>query len=228
MTKKTFWDEPYQHTHDTTVTSVVGDDVTLDSTIFFAMSGGQESDHGTIGDSRVVAARKEGLEIIYTLASDHGLTVGQHVRIEIDWARRNRLMRLHFAAELVLELLVRELACVDKVGAHIAPHKARVDFAWSCNIAPLLPRISTAANSIIASDLEIRTGFDDRVAERRFWEVQGFARVPCGGTHVRRTSEVGAIRLRRENIGRGKERVEIFLEDVGERGFHTATSRAQT
>ncbi|HOG04600.1 MAG TPA: alanyl-tRNA editing protein, partial [Accumulibacter sp.] len=39
-----------------------------------------------------------------------------------------------------------------------------------------------------------------------------FARVPCGGTHVRRTGEIGSIRLKRNNIGRGKERVEILLD----------------
>jgi alanyl-tRNA synthetase len=35
--------------------------------------------------------------------------------------------------------------------------------------------------------------------------------VPCGGTHVRSTAEVGQIRLKRNNIGKGKERVDIFL-----------------
>ncbi|HLT78007.1 MAG TPA: hypothetical protein VKZ87_11510 [Ferrovibrio sp.] len=41
--------------------------------------------------------------------------------------------------------------------------------------------------------------------------MRDFAAVPCGGTHLRRTGEIGAIRLKRVNIGKGKERVEIAL-----------------
>ncbi len=55
------------------------------------------------------------------------------------------------------------------------------------------------------------SAFSDQAAGRRYWEVAGFARVACGGTHLRRTGEVGALALRRRNPGRGKERVEITL-----------------
>ena len=213
VTHKAFWVDPYCTRHEATITACAGAEIRLDSTIFFAFSGGQESDQGTIGGMPVQSARKEGLEIVYTLPPDHGLSTGQRVRVEIDWTRRYRLMRLHFAAELVLELFYRQLAGVDKVGAHIAPNKARIDFAWPENISPLLPVISERANRIIASDLEIRTGFEDEASERRYWEIEGLSRVPCGGTHVRRTGEIGPLRLKRDNVGKGKERVEIYLDD---------------
>ena len=51
----------------------------------------------------------------------------------------------------------------------------------------------------------------DEQDEQRCWEVEGFARVPCGGTHLRRTGEVGVIDLKRKNIGHGKERIEIYV-----------------
>ena len=213
MTQKVFWSDPYCTSHQTLVTSVDGSDLTLESTIFFAFSGGQESDQGTIQGLPVLSARKAGLEIIYSLPEGHGLSVGRHVGVEIDWARRYRLMRLHFAAELVLEFFYQELEGVDKVGAHIAQNKARIDFAWPHSIAPLLPGFSDEVNRIIRSDLEIRTGFEDEANERRYWEIEGFARVPCGGTHVRRTAEIGPLRLKRDNIGKGKERVEIYLAE---------------
>lgn len=211
MTRKDFWVDPYATSHATVVTSCIGADVTLASTIFFAFSGGQESDHGTIGGHPVLAARKEGLGIVYTLADDHALAPGQEVVVEIDGHRRLRLMRLHFAAEVVLELFYRRLEGVGKVGAHIGQDKARIDFAWPESIAPLLPDIAAQANRLIEADLEIRTGFEDEATERRYWEIAGFSRVPCGGTHVRRTGEIGPVRLKRNNIGRGKERVEITL-----------------
>lgn len=211
MTLKAFWTDPYCTSHEGTITSCIGSEIKLDSTIFFAFSGGQESDQGTIGGIPVQSARKEGLEIIYLLMPDHGLSAGQKVQVEIDWTRRYRLMRLHFAAELVLELFYRHLEGVEKVGAHIAQNKARIDFAWPQSISPLLPKFSEEANRIIACNLEIRTGFDDETNERRYWEIEGLFRVPCGGTHVRRTREIGPIRLKRDNIGKGKERVEIYL-----------------
>ncbi|MDG9760049.1 alanyl-tRNA editing protein [Pseudomonas sediminis] len=211
MTQKLFWQNPYQTEHDTVVSSVEGAQITLESTIFFAFSGGQESDHGTIGGYEVVSAIKNNLEIIYTLPDDHQLRLGEPVRIEIDWERRHRLMRLHFAAELVLELFYKKIPGIKKVGAHIAQNKARIDFEWPESISPLLPEFSDEANRIIESGLKIHTDFDDMESERRYWEIEGFSKVPCGGTHVRTTREIGPIKLKRNNIGRGKERVDILL-----------------
>jgi Ser-tRNA(Ala) deacylase AlaX len=213
MVKKEFWINPYATSLRATIVSVSGADIRLDATIFFAFSGGQESDCGTIGGYPVVAAQKDGLDIIYTLPDDHQLQQGQNVGVAIDWDRRYRLMRLHFAAELVLELFFKNLAGVEKVGAHIAQDKARIDFAWPESIAPLLTQFAAEANRIIAANLAIDTGFEDEASERRYWEIAGFSRVPCGGTHVKRTGEIGPIRLKRNNIGRGKERVEIYLRD---------------
>ncbi|MBC8393909.1 MAG: alanyl-tRNA editing protein [Deltaproteobacteria bacterium] len=211
MTKKIFWENPYQTSHDTTVTTSNGAEITVHSTIFYAFSGGQESDQGTIGGFPVLSARKDGLEIVYTLPENHGLAFGKPVRIVIDWFRRYHLMRLHFAAELVLELFYKKLDGVDKVGAHIAQEKARIDFAWPESISPLLPMFTAEANQIIEADLKVKSAFEDELNERRYWEIDGFSRVPCGGTLVRRTGEVGPINLKRNNIGRGKERVEIYL-----------------
>jgi len=211
MTNKAFWSDSYQTVLETTVATVSGADITLSETIFFAFSGGQESDTGSIAGKTVLSAQKSGLDIVYTVPDDHGLVVGEAVLVEIDWVRRYRLMRLHFAAELVLELFYRNLIGVNKVGAHIAPDKARIDFAWPESIAPLLAQIESGANSIISANLEIKTAFDDEPNERRYWEIDGFSRVPCGGTHVRRTGEIGTIRLKRNNKGRGNERVEIYL-----------------
>lgn len=211
LTKNFFWDDPYQTSLQTQVSKVDGNDIYLASTIFFAFSGGQESDHGSIAGQAVVAARKEGMELVYTLADGHGLQLGQDVEVCIDWDRRYRLMRLHFAAELVLELFYQSLPGVGKVGAHIAQDKARIDFVWPESIAPLLPDYTKKAQAIIDANLDIICAFEDEPTERRYWEIAGFSRVPCGGTHVKRTGELGQIKLKRNNIGRGKERVEIYL-----------------
>ena len=213
MTRKIFWDDPYLTTLETHVSEIDGAELSLAETIFYAFSGGQESDAGTIGGRPVLEARKDGLSLRYRLPADHGLNVGDPVLIEIDGHRRRRLMRLHFAAELTLELVMRRLPDVAKIGAHIAVDKARIDFALDSSVAPMLGDLSRSAMEIVASDLPIESDFSDHARERRFWRIEGFAAVPCGGTHLKRTGEVGAVTLRRKNIGRGKERIEIFVAD---------------
>ncbi len=213
MTRKQFWCDPYQTELLTRVRRVEGERVWLDATIFYAFSGGQESDSGSIGGRSVCLAEKQGPDIVYTLEPGHGLQAGAEVAVKIDWPRRYRLMRLHFAAELVLEVICRQAAGVEKIGAHIAEDKARIDFALGQPITALLPAIAAEAQRLIEADLPIVSAFSDVAAERRYWELPGFARVPCGGTHLKRSGEVGNIALKRRNLGKGKERVEIYLLD---------------
>ena len=59
MTIKVFWQAPYQTALDTTISSVSGNQVTVSSTIFYAFSGGQESDAGSIAGFPVLEARQE-------------------------------------------------------------------------------------------------------------------------------------------------------------------------
>lgn len=212
-TRKQFWEDPYLRESDARVAAVDGDSVTLDRTIFYAESGGQESDRGTIGGREVLEARRHGAEIAYALAPGHGLAAGDEVLVAIDWPRRYRLMRLHFAAEVVLELAYRAFPGIEKIGAHIGEDRARVDFTWPQPLTPALPGLLERATAIFERDLPVTSAFSDAARERRYWEVEGFARVACGGTHLRRTGEVGRIELKRRNVGRDKERVEITLRD---------------
>ena len=196
----------------TTITSVQDNAITLKETIFFAFSGGQESDQGTIGGYEVLQAKKVGTEILYTLPDGHGLEPGDTVTVEIDGPRRLALMRLHFAAEQVLRAVQTRHGAPEKIGAHISPEKARTDFLWEGSIAPILPDTADWVNRIIAEDHPIESAFTDEAAERRVWRIEGVGETPCGGTHLRSTGEIGSVQLRRRNIGGGRERIEITLE----------------
>jgi Ser-tRNA(Ala) deacylase AlaX len=206
---KLFWQDPYRTSLDTRIAAVEGEWVRLEETIFYAFSGGQESDEGTIGGHKVLEARKDGRDVLYLLGADHGLQAGDPVTVAIDGARRLRLMRLHLAAEIILELAYRNLPGIQKIGAHIAEDKARIDFEWPENISKLFPMMQEKAAALIAADHAIVSAYSDEANQRRYWEIEGFARVPCGGTHLKRTGEIGAIALKRVNIGKGKERIEI-------------------
>ena len=118
-----------------------------------------------------------------------------------------------FAAELILELTYQKLKGIEKIGAHIAQDKARIDFKWHENISKIFPALEQEALKIIESNQEIESTFNDEETEQRYWKVEGFAQVPCGGTHLKRTGEIGKIVLKRNNIGKGKERIEIYIND---------------
>lgn len=211
MMKKVFWDNPYQKVLPTRVVEVNNNRLLFSETIAFSFSGGQESDKAYVNGQLILDSEKVGNLIYYTLPSSHGLSVGDTVIMEIDWPRRYKLMRLHFAAELVLELVNRKLN-LKKIGAHIADTKARIDFVYEKNISHIFDQILVEYKEIIQKNLQIMTGFSDIENQRRFWEIEGFSRVSCGGTHVKSTGEVGYITLKRSNIGSGKERIEIRLQ----------------
>lgn len=211
MTHKVFWDDPYQVELESTVSRVDGPCIELEETIFYAESGGQESDAGTIGGIQVIKAEKQGLSIVYTLEHEPNFQAGAVVTTQIDWARRYALMKLHFAAEVILEVVTHCFPEMTKVGAHISADKSRIDFEWHESVKPLLPELQQQAQSVIDSHADIISDFSDTSEQRRYWKVEGFAQVPCGGTHLKNTSEVGRIQLKRKNIGKGKERIEISL-----------------
>ena len=209
MTQKLFWDDPYRTNLSTSVTHVAGAEIRLESTIFFAFSGGQESDAGTIGGVRVEEALKDGLDIVYRMAPDHGFREGDGVEVAIDWPRRYGLMRHHFAAEMVLQLVYQNAPGIVRIGAHIAPQRARIDFEYASALTGLAIEAEREANALVQSNRPILTGFSDEPSQRRFWRVEGFAQVSCGGTHPRSTGEIGIVKVRRRNPGKGKERLEI-------------------
>lgn len=208
--KKVFWDNPYQTELETRVAAVNGNEILFDETIIFSFCGGQESDKATVNEIPMLNSRMEGNLIYYTLPEGHGLKTGDTVTQRIEWPRRNRLMRLHFAAELILEIVTQNYG-LEKVGAHIAEAKSRIDFKADSNISAHFPAILQKYNEIIAADLPIEKGFTDEATQRRYWKIDGFAQVPCGGTHVKTTAEVGYVTLKRDRPGKGIERIEIRL-----------------
>ncbi len=208
--RKVFWDDPYQQYLETTVIFVSGTTCTFEESIAYSFSGGQESDVAYVNGQKIVHSEMQGHDIVYTLPENHGLEVGDRVVMTIDWQRRYSLMRLHFAAELVLELVTKRYQ-LQKVGAHISESKARIDFVYPEHISNLFDVILAEYNAIIDADKPILTGFSDVATERRFWRIDGFAEVPCGGTHVRSTKEVGYVTLKRSRAGRSIERIEIRL-----------------
>lgn len=210
--RKVFWDDPYQTLLKTQITNVNENWLEFAKTIAYSFSGGQESDNAFINTQPIIDSKILGHTIIYQVAENHTFYTGQYVQMEIDWTRRFQLMRLHFAVELVLEF-TNQILNIPKIKAHIAQNKARIDFLYQRNITHIFEQLLFQYDLIIDQNLSIKKGFIDEKAQKRYWEIKGFSKVPCGGPHVNTTSEVGAICLKRKNIGKGKERIEINLSN---------------
>ncbi len=209
--RKVFWEDPYQISLLTTVESVKGNVLTLKETIAYAFSGGQQSDDGTINGCKIIKAQKDGMEIYYTVEGEHNVKPGDEVQLTIDWEKRYKIMKLHFAAEIILELVNQNFGHPEKIGANITSEKARIDFIWENSIAEMFPVLEAKAKELIEANKPIISAFSNEAEEIRYWKIAGFGQVPCGGTHIKTTGEINALKLKRDRQGKNKERIEIYL-----------------
>jgi misacylated tRNA(Ala) deacylase len=216
-------EDAYARQCEAIVTRVTEDGVELDRTVFYPLGGGQAGDSGTLrlGDGTplaVIDARKskrddatpdDTLHVLDPAGDWHSrLAVGTAVTAEIDWERRYRHMRFHTATHLLCAV-VREL--VD--GCSITAEYARLDFAMTALLDKSV--VQQGLDELVArglpvgcewiSDDELRAN-SQLVKSMSVSPPIGFGRVrlvriaevdlqPCGGTHVRNTTEIGAVRV---------------------------------
>ncbi len=212
MTKKLFWEDPYMKECEAKVISVNGDEVKLDQTNFYAFSGGQQSDSGSINGINVLEARKNSDDIIYKLEKEPDFKEGDTVKVEIDWDKRYRIMKLHSAAHIAWFFFGKKTGLMKIIGSNVTVDKSRVDYDYAESISPILAEIEEQSNKFIEEGHEVKAYDDPDKEGRRIWEASEF-KTFCGGTHVKNSSEIGKIKLKRKNIGSGKERMEIMLSE---------------
>lgn len=215
MTIKLFWQDPYQTECTATITEINGNKIKLDQTIFFAFSGGQASDEGTIGGIKVLEAVKQGdkeniIDIEYTLEEEPSFRVGDKVLIKIHAERRQKLRNLHSAAHILYYLSQEFIGKVKIIGSNITSEKARMDFLYEKPLNEIIPQLEAKMNLFIQEDHQIVMNNDEEKQDLRWWTC-GEWKMPCGGTHVKSSAEIDPITLKKVNIGKGKERIEIYL-----------------
>lgn len=208
--KKLFLEDPYQKECEAVVEAVNGNEITVDQSVFFAFSGGQASDKGTINSINVTEAVKSEDKIVYVLEQAPDFKEGDKVKIEIDWEYRYKIMKLHSAAHIVYMVYVKKHGKQEMIGSNVSADKARIDFLSSESISERLPDVEKEVNELIKQDKEIKCYADEQDPEKRWWQLDE-EKMPCGGTHIKKTLEIGAIKLKRKNIGAGKERIEVTL-----------------
>jgi len=222
-----------------------GDPATLivAETPFYAESGGQVGDQGTIEGERgerfdVSDAQKalvgweigEAETIVHVGRVERGaIRRGARVRLRIDRERRDAA-RLNHSVTHVLHAVLRERlgAHVHQAGSLVAPDRLRFDFTFQGPVSPKrLREIEDDVNAHVREnaavtteemtyDEAIRRGalafFGDKYGDRvRVVRMGDFSTELCGGTHVRRTGDIGVFKTRSESgVAAGVRRIEAM------------------
>lgn len=228
-----FRDDAYMRACPAMVTAVDERGIRLDSTVFYPTGGGQPGDVGMLrrdgGDIAIVETIKgtDADEVIHVPAPGSALpSVGEAVTAEIDWPRRHRLMRMHTCLHLLCAVVPGAVT-----GGQISDGKARLDFDVPGATLDK-DEIATKLNALIEADHAVTPRWitDEELAAHpelvrtmtvkpptghgrvRLLDIGGIDLQPCGGTHVRRTGEIGAVSVAKiENKGKQNRRVNIVF-----------------
>ncbi|MDX1508330.1 MAG: alanyl-tRNA editing protein [Woeseiaceae bacterium] len=230
--KDLFRDDAYLKSCPATVTGHGDGCFFVDQTVFYALGGGQPGDTGTAtwnGNCvRIADTRYCDGDIGHYVDDGAELPpLGAAVELEIDWERRYRHMRMHTAMHLLGSILR-----YDVTGGNISADKSRLDFNMEDTVDK--EAVSAALAELVAADhpVSCRWISEDELDAQpelvrtmsvqpprgkgaiRLLEIEGVDLQPCGGTHLRSTAEVGAVRVGKvEKKGRQNRRVNIHLDD---------------
>lgn len=234
-TEKLFHLDPYLTECEATVLHVEGNLVVTDRTPFYAESGGQVADIGTIGKVRVEDVQKLpgtpvfiqpqdnrfgvsvpmvqiGSVFVHRCATEPDFGAGDKVNMKIDWDYRYANMRNHSASHFLFEAVRRVYPQVPPVkGCYIYNKSSRFDYAGRLNPARI-PEVEAMANAWIARGEPIAMEPDKRTKEVSYWLYDDIV-IPCGGTHVKSATELAPIRVKRKSQGKRIDRVYATLQD---------------
>jgi len=205
--------------------------IILNKTIFFAKSGGQPGDIGTLHingkNINIIDTIKDSENnIIHILENDSELKVGDEVKGEIDWGKRYKHMRMHSALHILCSVIPYGVT-----GGQIGYDKSRLDFDLKDN---QINKDEIQKNINILMEKEHRIDYQwitleelDRQPELvrtmsvkppritgkiRLVKIGDIDLQPCGGTHVKNTNEIGNIIIQKiENKGKKNRRISIIL-----------------
>ena len=232
MTIEHFRENSYQKTCDAIVTAIGDDFFAVDQTVFYPLGGGQPGDSGSAawpGHSiRISTTLYKDGEIAHVVENGASIPpIGTKLSLEIDWERRYRHMRMHTAMHLLGAILK-----YDVTGGNISAEKSRLDFNMEDTVDK--EAVSAALAVLVAADAPISCRWisEDELDANpqlvrtmsvqpprgkgaiRLLEIRNIDLQPCGGTHLRSTAEVGAVRIGKvEKKGRQNRRVNIHLDD---------------
>ena len=209
--------------------------VVLDRTYFYAESGGQPADRGTLAGIPVTDVQADGDAVVHHLAEAPDADVGETVLGVVDDDFRTYCTRAHTASHVLYGAGRRLLDDLGYGGFGIDAEKVRVDFATSTDIddetlvalerltnravwdsRPVswetVPVDEARARDDVAFNTKTEEGVMDDADTVRLVDIEGWDVAACGGTHVTNTREIGPVELlNRSNPGEGLTRVEFAV-----------------
>ena len=233
MTEELFREDSYLKNCAATVTAVADNIVHTNRTVFYPLGGGQPGDTGTLrwdgSEAAVIDTRYgDGGAIVHLLEEGAAVpAAGTAVHCELDWDRRYRHMRMHTAMHLLGSVLQYGVT-----GGNISADKSRLDFDMEDTVDK--EAVGEALTRLVAEDhpVSCRWITEEELDAQpelvrtmsvqpprgkgsvRLLEIKGVDLQPCGGTHLRSTAEVGAVRIGKvEKKGKRNRRVNIHLDD---------------
>ncbi len=217
----------------------------LNQTPFYGESGGQIGDTGVIRGEGVTAdvldtVKFHGVFAHKVKVTEGTLKVGQALELVVDHARRSSIRANHSATHLLHEALRQVLGDhVAQKGSLVAPDRLRFDFVHTKALSPQeIAEVEDIANAIILQNAPVETrlmgveeakesGARALFGEKYGDEVRvvsmgepvgnalGWSVELCGGTHVRRTGDIGLVSiLREEGVAAGVRRIEAITADA--------------
>ena len=193
--------------------------VILNKTAFFPEGGGQESDRGSIGEAAVLDVQIINNEIIHF--TDRPLNIGKENACLLDWDRRFRNMQNH-SGEHIVSGLVHKLYGLNNVGFHLGAEMT-VDFDGPLS-REQLSEVERLANKAVWENVPIRAYYPDEKELKdldyrskleltenvRIVDIEGYDLCACCAPHVKRTGEIGLIKIL--DSFKNKGGVRIFIK----------------
>ncbi len=207
--------------------------IVLDKTPFYAESGGQ------IGDIGTLTAQNAVVKVIDTVKDNNGIYMhrceitegtienGDTVNAQVDEDTRYNIMRNHTAAHLLQAALRQVLGThVEQAGQLVTADKLRFDFTHFSAVTPQeLKKVESLVNEQIFKGIEVITKempadeakklgamalFGEKYGDIvRVVMVDEFSKEFCGGTHIENTSKIGLFHIIGENsVAAGVRRIE--------------------
>ncbi len=207
--RKLYYEDSHLKTFTATVTGCAevksGWEVTLDATAFYPEGGGQPWDTGVLGDASVLSVTERGENIIHLC--DKPLAVGSCVTGKIDWDRRLDHMQQHSGEHMVSGVIHKRYG-YHNVGFHMGADVVTIDFD---GVVPQedLQEIENTVNAGIWADFPVKCWYPaekdlpsvpyrrkrDLPWPVRIVEFPDFDICACCGTQVKRTGEIGFVKL---------------------------------
>jgi len=208
--------------------------IVLDRTVFYATSGGQPGDTGTLTAGGVTVPIATAVytdaaksEIAHVPAPNSpALKIGDQVTATVDWDKRHARMRMHTALHLLSAVLPYAVT-----GGSVGDTESRLDFDIpeagldkddiTAKVNAMIGKDAAVSSRWITdADLEANPGLVKTMSVKppmgtgrvRLIEIAGLDLQPCGGTHVRATAEIGKVQVTQiEKKGKQNRRVRLVL-----------------